>query len=160
MRPADRRERRKRRATRALRVGRAQVLSGLLEERLPELHRHFAAAGFDPGIVTTSWFITLFMECCPLEVRARKHARSSRGVAHACDSCHTRAARVTGRGVRPQTVFRIWDILFCEGSKTLFAVALAIFRDIAAELTAIRDPGLLGSVERWVAAPRARATRR
>ena len=47
------------------------MLTGLLAERLPELHTHFAACHFDAGIVTTSWFITLFMECCPLEVRPR-----------------------------------------------------------------------------------------
>ena len=65
-----------------------QVLSTLLAERLPELHAHFAASRFDPSLVTTSWFITLFIECCPLEVghgRGRRrdplHALTHEGVA-------------------------------------------------------------------------------
>jgi len=41
-------------------------------------------------------------------------------------------------------VFRIWDILFCEGGRTLFAAALAIFRAAAPELLPLRDPGLIG----------------
>jgi len=45
-----------------------QVFALFLAERLPELHAHFTAVGFDTALVTTSWFVTLFVETCPLEV--------------------------------------------------------------------------------------------
>lgn len=39
-----------------------------------------------------------------------------------------------------ETTLRVWDIFFYEGSKTLFRVALAIFKQGEAEIKAISDP--------------------
>jgi TBC1 domain family member 6 len=39
-----------------------------------------------------------------------------------------------------ETTLRVWDTLFFEGSKTLFRVALAIFKAGEAEIRAINDP--------------------
>jgi hypothetical protein len=50
-------------------AGGAQVLAALLAERLPALHAHLVAVGFDLSLATTSWFVTMYMDSCPLEVR-------------------------------------------------------------------------------------------
>ena len=39
-----------------------------------------------------------------------------------------------------ETTLRVWDIFFYEGSKTLFRVALAIFKLGESEIKAVRDP--------------------
>ncbi|MCJ1394772.1 hypothetical protein MMC18_007652 [Xylographa bjoerkii] len=39
-----------------------------------------------------------------------------------------------------ETVLRVWDVLFYEGSRTLFRVALAVFKLGEAEIKAVSDP--------------------
>ncbi|KAF2236767.1 RabGAP/TBC, partial [Viridothelium virens] len=39
-----------------------------------------------------------------------------------------------------ETVLRVWDVLFYEGSKTLFRVALAIFKMAETRVAQVRDP--------------------
>jgi hypothetical protein len=39
-----------------------------------------------------------------------------------------------------ETTLRVWDIFFYEGSKTLFRVALSIFKVGEAEVRAVKDP--------------------
>ena len=47
-----------------------------------------------------------------------------------------------------ETTLRVWDIFFCEGSKTLFNVALAIFKTGESEIKAIKDPmEMFGAVQ-------------
>ena len=40
----------------------------------------------------------------------------------------------------PEAVLRVWDVLFYEGAKTLFRVALAVFRLGAPQLRRVQDP--------------------
>ncbi|EQK97429.1 hypothetical protein G6O67_006286 [Ophiocordyceps sinensis] len=39
-----------------------------------------------------------------------------------------------------ETTLRVWDVFFYEGSKTLFRIALAIFKSGEAEIKAVSDP--------------------
>ena len=39
-----------------------------------------------------------------------------------------------------ETTLRVWDVFFYEGSKTLFRVALAIFKNGESEITSVSDP--------------------
>ena len=39
-----------------------------------------------------------------------------------------------------ECVLRVWDCLFLEGSKTLFRIALAIFKAGEAQIKAVNDP--------------------
>jgi hypothetical protein len=51
-----------------------------------------------------------------------------------------------------ETVLRVWDVFFYEGSRTLFRIALAIFKVGEAEIKAVRDPmemfGVVQSIPR------------
>lgn len=78
-----------------------------------------------PGIwtlVVSRWFICLYIDILPIEVSRgdvvnnERRARVSLKVLHAVDPAHCRL----------QTVLRVWDCLFYEGSKVLFRVALTL----------------------------------
>lgn len=51
-----------------------------------------------------------------------------------------------------ETVLRVWDIFFYEGSRTLFRIALTIFKTGEAEIKSVRDPmemfGVVQSIPR------------
>ena len=40
----------------------------------------------------------------------------------------------------PESTLRVWDVLFSEGSKVLFRVALALFKLFEHSLLEIKDP--------------------
>ncbi|XP_075235859.1 growth hormone-regulated TBC protein 1-like isoform X2 [Lycorma delicatula] len=68
-----------------------EVLSELVKEKMPDVHRHILALGLPWAVIATKWFICLFAEVLPTE-----------------------------------TVLRIWDCLFYEGSKIIFRVGLTL----------------------------------
>lgn len=47
-----------------------RVLGDLLAEKLPRLRAHFDANAVDVSLITFNWFLTIFAECVPPEVRA------------------------------------------------------------------------------------------
>ena len=69
------------------------VLRSLIASKLPEVSAALDRFQVDTLLITTQWFLTLFVNTAPTE-----------------------------------TVLRIWDVVFAEGSKVLFRVALALFK--------------------------------
>ncbi|XP_044752733.1 growth hormone-regulated TBC protein 1-A-like isoform X1 [Coccinella septempunctata] len=69
------------------------VLDELVKKFDPEVHRHIQKIGMPWAMVTTKWFICLFVEVLPTE-----------------------------------TVLRIWDCIFYEGSKIIFRVGLTLIK--------------------------------
>lgn len=69
------------------------VLDELVKKFDPEIHAHIHKIGMPWAMVTTKWFICLFVEVLPTE-----------------------------------TVLRIWDCLFYEGSKIIFQVGLTLMK--------------------------------
>ena len=45
------------------------VLLDYVKELLPKLHAHLAELGVDLGAICFSWFLSLFTDCLPIEVR-------------------------------------------------------------------------------------------
>lgn len=72
-----------------------------------------------PGIwtlVVSRWFICLYIDILPIEVRKRLNTAG-----------HSEKLVVSQAGfLFLQTVLRVWDCLFYEGSKVLFRVALTL----------------------------------
>lgn len=69
------------------------VLDELVKKFDPEIHAHVHKIGMPWAMVTTKWFICLFVEVLPTE-----------------------------------TVLRIWDCIFYEGSKIIFRVGLTLIK--------------------------------
>ena len=60
-----------------------EVLKALVADYLPQLHAHFVAIQFDISMVGIGWFMTLFVDSCPLQVRGEiigKEARERKGL--------------------------------------------------------------------------------
>ena len=47
------------------------VLLDYVKELLPKLHAHLAELGVDLGAICFSWFLSLFTDCLPIEVRSK-----------------------------------------------------------------------------------------
>lgn len=45
------------------------VLLDYVKESMPKLHDHLAELGVDLGAICFSWFLSLFTDCLPIEVR-------------------------------------------------------------------------------------------
>lgn len=87
-----------------------RVLIDLVDELLPRLSAHVQDLGVDLPAVTFAWFLSLYTDCLPVEVSLYPFS---------C-LCSNAEAEIL------QTLFRVWDLLFVEGSIVLFRVALAI----------------------------------
>lgn len=85
-----------------------QVIDGLVQHKMPTLHKRLAETDVSIPLLSTKWFICLFADNLPTE-----------------------------------TVLRIWDSLFYEGSKIIFRVAVAIFKRHSQKMMTIKDPGTL-----------------
>jgi len=85
-----------------------QVIDGLIQHKMPTLHKWLDDHGVSIPLLSTKWFVCLFADNLPTE-----------------------------------TVLRIWDSLFYEGSKIIFRVAVAIFKRHSQNMMAIKDEGTL-----------------
>ena len=92
------------------------VLLDLIHDSMPKLVTHLAELGIDLPAICFSWFLSLFTDCLPVEVRPP--TRSARLI-YICMS---------------QTLFRVWDVLLLDGLDVLFRIALAILKSHEAEL--------------------------
>lgn len=52
------------------------VLLDFVKEHLPKLHAHLAGLGVDLTAICFSWFLSLFTDCLPVEVRQRLFLRT------------------------------------------------------------------------------------
>lgn len=61
------------------------VLLDYVQEMLPRLHTHLVDLGVDLAAICFSWFLSLFTDCLPIEVRLRApyHTRTWIMCAHA-----------------------------------------------------------------------------
>jgi len=86
----------------------SRVLAELARRHLPQLSQHIDQLQVPWALLSSKWFICLFVDVLPVE-----------------------------------TVLRIWDCLFTEGSKMLFRVSLAILHVDEKNLLACKDMGAL-----------------
>lgn len=94
------------------------VLLDFVQELAPKLHAHLTELGVDLAAICFSWFLSLFTDCLPVEVRS---------------PCFIYLTRVGLRGA-VQTLFRVWDVFLVDGLDVLFRIALGILRSNEAEL--------------------------
>jgi len=93
------------------------VLLDYVQETMPKLAAHLAELGIDLPAICFSWFLSLFTDCLPVEVRTP---------APTCvDAVFI---------VFLQTLFRVWDVLLLDGLDVLFRIALAVLKSHEAEL--------------------------
>lgn len=86
----------------------SRVLAELARKHLPRLSKHIDQLQVPWALLSSKWFICLFVDVLPVE-----------------------------------TVLRIWDCMFSEGSKVLFRVSLAILHMDENNLLGARDMGAL-----------------
>ena len=92
-----------------------------MAEKRPRLVRHMEQEGVDLTLITFNWFLSIYVDCVPPEVLARRNARMQVAApAHTPDG--------TGERDVWQTFYRIWDCFMYEGSKVLFRFAMGILR--------------------------------
>lgn len=77
------------------------------------------AMEFDVSLVTTEWFLCLFSKSLPSEVRIMMPQNIYIQVVN--------CSRIDIFSLN-QTTLRVWDVIFYEGAKVIFNVALAIFK--------------------------------
>lgn len=92
------------------------VLLEYVRESMPKLYHHLTDLGVDLPAICFSWFLSLFTDCLPVEVRAVVFVYS------------TPSLKLW------QTLFRIWDIFLVDGMDVLFRVAFSILRMSEQEL--------------------------
>ena len=91
------------------------VLLDFVKEHLPKLYVHLTVLGVDLTAICFSWFLSLFTDCLPVEVRQHPPP--------------------PGEGADiSQTLFRVWDILLVDGMDVLFRLAFAILKTGEPEL--------------------------
>lgn len=74
-------------------------------------------------------------------LRRREHPRLSTDRLPPITLCMTAWFMSCYIGTLPiETTLRVWDVFFYEGSKTLFRIALAIFKSGESEIKAVKDP--------------------
>ena len=95
-----------------------RAFEGLLRQRLPKVHAHLVKHDIALLAVIPQWFLSLFSQSCPTEVRCS--LLPIRPAPRAAPAAMNHAAVM-------QTVARIFDSLLLEGSKVLHRVALAFF---------------------------------
>ena len=111
-----------------------EVIDELVKTKSPAVGQLMAQY---PGIwtlVVSRWFICLYIDILPIEVRKRTDTlRISQG-------CWSRSFnRHLPCSFYSQTVLRIWDCLFYEGSKVLFRVALTLIAHHQPEILRARS---------------------
>jgi hypothetical protein len=100
------------------------VLLDYVQESMPKLAAHLVELAIDLPALCFTWFLSLFTDCLPVEVRSRTR-----------DPCVCVGARVlTFVVVVWQTLFRVWDVLLLDGLDVLFRIALAVLKSHEAEL--------------------------
>ena len=98
------------------------VLLDYVQEGMPKLAAHLAELGIDLPAICFSWFLSLFTDCLPVEVRRTAHPFLYHTACLLTLSCFF------------QTLFRVWDVLLLDGLDVLFRVALAVLKSHEAEL--------------------------
>jgi hypothetical protein len=98
------------------------VLEDLVREVIPKVSDKLATLSIDLASITFGWFLSLFTDCLPVEVRQQ---------------------RVKRAGADMQTLFRVWDVFFVEGrdvglsptavrlkltDQSLYRIAIAILK--------------------------------
>ena len=99
------------------------VLLDYVQEGMPKLAAHLAELGIDLPAICFSWFLSLFTDCLPVEVRHTAHPFLYHTTCMLTLSC-----------CFFQTLFRVWDVLLLDGLDVLFRVALAVLKSHEAEL--------------------------
>lgn len=98
------------------------VLLDYVQEVLPRLHAHLVELGVDLAAICFSWFLSLFTDCLPIEVRHLPFLFSFSFVL------------IPTLDARAQTLFRVWDVFLVDGLDVLFRVALGILKGNEQEL--------------------------
>jgi len=93
------------------------VLLDYVQEGMPKLAAHLAELGIDLPAICFSWFLSLFTDCLPVEVRAPSPP-----------------CRMSVDAAVFQTLFRVWDVLLLDGLDVIFRIALAVLKSHEAEL--------------------------
>lgn len=96
-----------------------EVLGELVKTKLPAVAALMDGHGVLWTLVVSRWFICLFVDILPVEVSVVGASPGPGPLGPPpCDAS----------SVSLQTVFRIWDCLFNEGSKIIFRVALTLIK--------------------------------
>lgn len=99
------------------------VLLDYVVEHLPKLHTHLMELEIDLGAICFSWFLSLFTDCLPVEVRFLLKLKMPTWTDYLP---HFNA----------QTLFRVWDVFLVDGLDVLFRLAFGILRKNEQELLA------------------------
>lgn len=105
-----------------------EVLSELVKAKSPAVGQLMAQY---PGIwmlVVSRWFICLYVDVLPIEVRGGK-----------LECVGVNLFQTLSGFLHLQTVLRVWDCLFYEGSKVLFRVALTLIMHHQPEILRARS---------------------
>ena len=100
-----------------------ELLKELLKRKAPELHDHLCVIGIDISSITFNWFIAIFIDSVPFEVRDPDLVCF---LTWAWTNDHISLFIYSGLRVRVQMLLRIWDCFLFEGSKVLFRFACAL----------------------------------
>ena len=96
---------------------------------MPDVYQHVTNMGLPWAVITTKWFICLFAEVLPIEVKIF--------IIHY--KYHSNIVLYKYNLFCLQTTLRIWDCLFYEGSKIVFRVALTLIKRNRENLLACQD---------------------